>query len=70
MNKDAIKVVKGNKKDAAEKTQAVANAPKVESDTQLTMVKAVKNWISERRENSRVEKVFSDDKILIWKIMP
>jgi hypothetical protein len=65
MKKDAIKVVKRNKKDAAEKNQAaVADAPEVASDTRLTMVKTIKDWISERRETSRAEKVFSDDKIL------
>jgi len=61
MNKDAIKVIKGNKKDAAEKTQVVENAPKVESDTQLRIVKVVKNWISGRCENNRAKKVFSDE---------
>jgi hypothetical protein len=67
MNKVAIKVVKRNKREAAEKTQAVPAVPNVESDTQLTIVIAVKNWISERCENRRAEKVFSDDKILGWK---
>ena len=69
MNKDAIKVVKRNKKDGAEKLKAVVNAPKVETDNQLKIVNVINNWISERRENSRVEKVFSDGKILGWKIM-
>ena len=69
MNKDAIKVVKLNKKDGAKKTQAILNASKVESEIQLNIVNVVNDWISERRENSRVEKVFSDSKILGWKIM-
>ena len=69
MNKDAIKVVKRNKKDGAKKLKAVVNAPEVESDNQLKIVNVINNWISERRENSRVEKVFSDNKILGWKIM-
>ena len=69
MNKDAIKVVKLNKKDGTKKTQAILNASKVESEIQLNIVNVVNKWISERRENSRVEKVFSDSKILGWKIM-
>ena len=69
MNKDTIKVVKRNKKDGTEKPQVVINALKVESDIQLNIINVVNDWISERRENSRVEKVFSDSKILGWKIM-
>jgi len=69
MNKDAIKVVKRNKKDGAKKLKAVVNVPEVESDNQLKIVNVINNWISERRENSRIEKVFSDNKILGWKIM-
>lgn len=69
MNKDTIKVLKRNKKDAAEKTQVAVNSAKVESDIQLKIVNVVSDWISERRENSRVEKVFSDSEILAWKIM-
>lgn len=69
MNKDAIKVVKRNKKDGAEKPRVVVNTPKAESNIQLKIADVINNWISERRENSRVEKVFSDSKILGWKIM-
>lgn len=69
MNKDAIKLVKQNKKDGAKKLKAVVNAPKVETDNQLKIVNVINSWISERRENSRAEKVFSDNKILGWKIM-
>jgi hypothetical protein len=65
MKKDAIKILKRNSE--AEKTQSAADAPKVESETQRTIVNAVKDWISERRENSRAEKDFSDDEILRWK---
>ncbi|HLM03468.1 MAG TPA: hypothetical protein VK400_20610 [Pyrinomonadaceae bacterium] len=69
MNKDAIKIVKRNKKDAAEKTGAVVETPKVETHTQRGIFNAVRNWIFERRENSRAEKVFSDDKISSWETM-
>jgi hypothetical protein len=70
MNKDVIKMVKRNKKDGAENPQVIFNAPKVESDTQLKIANVVNNWISERRENSRAEKVFSDSRILAWKLSP
>lgn len=69
MNKDAIKIVKRNKKDEAQGTPVAAGALKVEKDDRHKMANLVKNWISERRENSRAEKVFSDGKILGWKIM-
>ncbi len=69
MNKDTIKIVRRNKKDRAEKLKVVINAPKVKSDIQLKIVDVVNNWISERRENSRAEKVFSDSKLLRWRIM-
>jgi hypothetical protein len=67
MKKDSIKVVKRNKKDAAEKTQAVADASEVESVAQSRIVNVIKDWISERRETRRAEKIFSDGKILEWK---
>jgi DUF917 family protein len=67
MKKGSIKVVKRNKKDAAEKTQAVADAAEAESVGQGRIVNVIKDWISERRETSRAEKVFSDDKISEWK---
>lgn len=69
MNKDAIKVVKRNKKDGANKPRVVVNAPKAESNIQLKIANVINNWISERRENSRMEKVFSDSEISAWKIM-
>lgn len=65
MNKVAIKIVKKG----VGKTQVVIKASRDERDVQLMMVNVVGNWISERRENSRVEKVFSDSKISAWKIM-
>jgi hypothetical protein len=69
MNKDTIKIVRRNKKEVVEKLKVVINARKVESDIQLKIANVVNDWISERRENSRVEKVFSDTKLLRWKIM-
>jgi len=68
MNKYAIKVVKRNNVGAQE-TPVVVNASKVEKNEKLKLADMVGNWISERRENSREEKTFSDSKILSWKIM-
>lgn len=67
MNRDGIKVVKRNKKKTAGKSQIAINAP--ESEAQLKLVKVIKNWISERRENRRTEKGFSDGKISEWKAL-
>lgn len=69
MNKDKIKVVKRNIKDGGEKPQVVFKTPKVESDTPLKIANVVNNWISERRENKRAEKVYSDSRISAWKVM-
>lgn len=65
MNKDTIKIIKRNKKDETEKIEAVVVTPKAESDTQRGIVNTVKNWISERRENSLAEKVFRERKFWI-----
>ena len=57
MNKDAIKIVKRKKRDAAGKTEAEVETPKAASDTRRGIVNIVKHRISERRENSLAEKV-------------
>lgn len=46
------------------------NVVKNERKVQIDLVNAVNEWISERRTNSRREKVFSDSKISEWKILP
>jgi hypothetical protein len=70
MIKNVIKVIKRNGKAAAGKPRVSVTAVKVQSDIQLDITNAVSGWISERRENSRIEKLFSDDKILTWKLTP
>jgi hypothetical protein len=69
MNKDAIKIVKRNEKDGTQKEPVAVNALKVEKDDKHKMANMVKNWISERRENSRAEKLFSDGELSGWKTM-
>ena len=70
MNKVAVKVVKQNKIDGLTNPKAAGSPPKVETDIRRKMVGVVNNWISERRENRRAEKVFSDGRISAWKITP
>jgi hypothetical protein len=69
MKKDAIKIIKRNKIGEAEKTEAAPATPNSAGVTQHGTINAVKIWISERRENSRAEKAFSDSKILSWESM-
>lgn len=70
MSKNAIKVIKRNKKAVMENDPALGDVPSVEREARLSTVNIVEIWISERRENSRLEKVFSDDKISNWKTIP
>lgn len=53
-----------------ENDPALGDVPSVEREARLSTVNIVEIWISERRENSRLEKVFSDDKISNWKTIP
>jgi hypothetical protein len=68
MNKDLIKVVKQDKKDEAEKPQVIVNSAKVERNLRHKIVNVISNWISERQENSRREKMFSESNISVWKM--
>lgn len=70
MNKTTIKVIKRNTKAGEGKSQIPADTLKAESDSRREMGNTVNGWISAQRENSRAEKVFSDNKILAWKIIP
>jgi hypothetical protein len=69
MNKYVIKVVKRDKKDGPKKIAIVLNAAEVERKDRREAVAIVNDWISECRENTRLEKVFSDSKILAWKVL-
>ncbi len=70
MSKKAIKIIKRSIKGEAWKPQLVGEVPKAENNDRLKMDKTVNNWILERREKSRAEKIFSDGKILAWKMIP
>lgn len=69
MRKDGIKIIKRiNIGRVAEKIKTPANIIKIESEIRLKVIKVVKDWITERHENSRIEKLFSENNILNWKI--
>ncbi len=68
MRKNEIKIIKRIKIGEAEKNKDVTNVAKLESDIRIQLGNVVKDWISERHENSRLEKIFSDSNILAWKI--
>lgn len=70
MNKNAIKVIKRDKIEAAEKIDIVFDSVKSERKIRINLINAVNDWINERRLNSLREKVFSDSKISEWKILP
>lgn len=70
MNKNAIKIIKRDKIDEVEKINTVYNAVKADRKAQINLVNAVNDWVSERRTNSRREKVFSNNKISEWKVLP
>ncbi|MBK8147402.1 MAG: hypothetical protein IPK58_04115 [Acidobacteria bacterium] len=69
-NGQTIKVIKRNPPSGDAKAQAAVGARKTEKLSQKEVGSIVSSWISERRENSRIERVFSDDKISSWKKLP
>jgi hypothetical protein len=70
MNNDAIRVVKPDKEVGAPKTRVDLDPAKIESDVHQKLVDTVENWISERRENSRLEKFFRQTEFQRGKICP
>lgn len=64
MKKDEIKVIKRIKSIEAKATKIVVS--KNENAIRHKIVSVVNDWISERRENSRIEKLFSESNILAW----
>ena len=68
--KDAEASVKIKTKNTSETKLAAVNGEKIERNLQRGMVETVSNWISERRENSRIEtvsairKLFGDESLI------
>ena len=69
MRKDEIKVIKRINTEEVTQTKILINLPKSENNIRHKLGNVVKDWISERRENSRIEKLFSDSNILDWQIL-
>lgn len=68
MKNNEIKVIKRILKCESAQIKAVTPPAKSENNIRLKLGNVVKDWISERRESSRIEKLFSDNNILAWKI--
>ncbi len=69
MKNDSIKILKrGQRRPKEEPTRA--DPRKAERAARNSALAVVGDWISERRENNRLERVFSDGKIAIWKGLP
>lgn len=66
MRKDEIKVIKRIKNEEVKETKAVL--PKSENNIRHNIGSVVNDWISERRENSRIERLFSESNILAWQL--
>jgi len=64
MYQHTIKVIK---KDLVKKVKVIIAIPEIANEIHLNTVDVINNWISERRETSRLEKVFSAARILAWK---
>ena len=67
MSKITVKVFKRNLRDAAEKTNVNGSGAQGAGQIRSKLVRGVNHWISERRENRRLEKAFSDSQISSWK---
>ena len=64
MYQRTIKVIK---KDLVEKVKVIIAIPEIANEIHLNTVDVINNWISERRENNRLDKVFSAARILAWR---
>ena len=70
MTKRTIKIIKRETAEtslnAPTPDQILMQQQKDEIEDERDMKKAVKNWISERRENSRAEEVYSNRQLFEW----
>jgi hypothetical protein len=69
MSKNQVKIVKRNK-GTSEKEEVLPVAIKTEKEINRGIAYTVNNWINERRENRRMEKLMSVDKIAAWQLSP
>ena len=71
MTKRVIKIIKRDAKTlrhlpAPTAEEILMQQEKDEADEKRDMTKAVKNWISERRENSKAEEIYSNSQLFDW----
>ncbi len=67
MRKDRIKVIKRLNLGEFQKAKTPINVIKLESDVRTKLDNVIKDWVTERQENSRIEKLLSESNILAWK---
>jgi len=70
MNKYLIRVIKRGNNTSTRKIAVVLDSGKIERRDRRDAVGIVNDWISECRENRRIERIFSDNKISAWKALP
>jgi hypothetical protein len=72
MSKPTIRIVKRNGPVRQPVARAVIpiDREKARLNQRRSMTDAVENWISERRENSLAERVFSGRQIFAWNRLP
>ena len=68
MDKTSIRVIKRNNIAAPEKAKVVT-VEKAASIVRNKRINLVNDWIAESREATRLEKAFSESKILGWKMI-
>ena len=72
MKKRVIKIIKREAEDVSRPPltptadEILMQQQKDDVDGERDMTKAVKNWISERRENSKAEEVYSNRQLFEW----
>ena len=67
MRKDRIKIIKRLDVGQTEMAKAPINITEIEKVIRTNRVSVVKDWITERQENNRIEKLFSENNMLAWK---
>ena len=69
MNKYVIKIIKRDRS-GVKKIAVTLDTPGFERKDRREAAAIVNDWISESRENSRIERLFSKTNISAWKLLP
>ncbi len=67
MRKDRIKIIKRLDVGKTEMAKAPISITEIEIVIGTKLVNVVKDWITERQENNRIEQLFSENNMLAWK---